>query len=46
MGLWASEFASPPLTKLPVVGFPQQLYVGQVGGFGDAISVSLHEIRV
>lgn len=34
------------VTKLPVVGFPQELYVDQVGGFGDAVSVGLHYICV
>lgn len=34
------------VAMLPVVGFPQELDVDQVGGFGNAVSVRLHQICV
>lgn len=34
------------VAKLPVVVFPQELYVDQVGGFGNAVSVRLDYICV
>lgn len=31
---------------VPVVGLPEELYVDQIRGFGDALSVRLHEVCV
>ena len=30
----------------PVVGLPEQLHVGQVGGLGDALPLGLQQLRV
>lgn len=30
----------------PVVGLPEELYVDQIRGFGDALSVRLHQVCV